>query len=243
MKCFILAAGYGKRMEELTVELPKPLLKVSGIPMLYYSLFFAYSFGIKDFIINTHYHSSKIHRELKKFPFLNIHFSDEPTILGTGGGLRKGIEGLVKPEETILLLNPDTLCFPNKSFTLSETFPGDILLYLQERPEKETNTGLLLEDNHISFATSNQAKQYTYIGVSLVKAKIIYDSIPFGVPYDLSELFKTLSVKKKLDGERFNGKVYDCGDKEKYLNVPEEEIAETLHHLNFTEFSKQIIIF
>jgi N-acetyl-alpha-D-muramate 1-phosphate uridylyltransferase len=243
MKCFILAAGYGKRMGELTLDIPKPLLKVAGIPMLDYSLFFAYSLGITEFIINTHYYSSKIHNELQKFPFLNIHFSDEPTILGTGGGLRKGIEGFVEPEETILLLNPDTICFPNSKFILPETLSGDIFLYLKEKPAGATHTGLILDNTNVFFASSQEENQYTYIGVSLVKAKVIYDSIPLGVFYDLSDLFKTLSVKRNLAGGVFEGTVYDCGEKEKYLSLPADEIKETLHRLNFTEFSKQIIIF
>jgi dTDP-glucose pyrophosphorylase len=53
MKAVILAAGRGTRMKELTHELPKPMLRVQGKPILERILIGLRSTGIRDFCIVT----------------------------------------------------------------------------------------------------------------------------------------------------------------------------------------------
>ena len=51
----ILAAGYGKRMKDLTNKIPKPLLKVNNTTLLSNTIDLFDSVGCTRFIINTHY--------------------------------------------------------------------------------------------------------------------------------------------------------------------------------------------
>jgi MurNAc alpha-1-phosphate uridylyltransferase len=91
MKGMIFAAGFGTRLGELTKQAPKCLVKLSnGITMLEHVILRFKAAGVKEIIINTHYLADQIKDfiELKKFP-LDIQFSHEDTILGTGGGLKK----------------------------------------------------------------------------------------------------------------------------------------------------------
>jgi dTDP-glucose pyrophosphorylase len=53
MKAIILAAGKGTRMRELTNELPKPMLKVQGRPILEHIIAGVVSAGIRDIFIVT----------------------------------------------------------------------------------------------------------------------------------------------------------------------------------------------
>src|ERR1043165_5964331 len=53
MKAVILAAGKGTRMKELTAELPKPMLKVQGMPILEHILTGLKSAGIREVFIVT----------------------------------------------------------------------------------------------------------------------------------------------------------------------------------------------
>ena len=53
MKAVILAAGKGTRMRELTNELPKPMLKVNGMPILGHILEGLVGNGIQDIFIVT----------------------------------------------------------------------------------------------------------------------------------------------------------------------------------------------
>src|ERR1041384_1298169 len=53
VKAVILAAGKGTRMKELTAELPKPMLKVQGRPILEHILLGLKSAGVREVFIVT----------------------------------------------------------------------------------------------------------------------------------------------------------------------------------------------
>jgi len=55
MKCVILAGGRGTRISDLTKEIPKPMIKISGRPMLYHIMKHYSNYGFKEFIIATGY--------------------------------------------------------------------------------------------------------------------------------------------------------------------------------------------
>ena len=88
MDVLILAAGLGTRMEDLTKDLPKPLLPVKGKPLIDYAFELIKSLQIENTFVNTHYHSDNIQSHIKK-NYENIRISLEPEILGTGGGIKK----------------------------------------------------------------------------------------------------------------------------------------------------------
>ena len=56
----ILCAGYGKRLNPLTLSKPKPLLKVKEVTILENCIKLIQSLGIKKIIINTFYLKEKI---------------------------------------------------------------------------------------------------------------------------------------------------------------------------------------
>src|SRR5204863_8807950 len=60
MKAIILAAGKGTRMRELTQELPKPMLKVHGKPILEHILEGLMAADIRDVAIITGYRAEAI---------------------------------------------------------------------------------------------------------------------------------------------------------------------------------------
>ena len=105
----ILCAGYGKRLQPITNDIPKPLLKIKNINLLDNTLKFVQSIGINKIKINTFYLSEQIKNfiEKKNYP-LNIDIiNDGEKILDTGGGIYNLIKN--EKEENFLTFNPDTL--------------------------------------------------------------------------------------------------------------------------------------
>lgn len=106
MKGFILAAGFGQRMLPITHTLPKPLLPMAGTPLIVYSIELLKQAGITDIIINVHHLAGVLMEALGDGQSLgvNITYSHETEILGTGGALKRMHEALT---ETFVVINSD----------------------------------------------------------------------------------------------------------------------------------------
>jgi dTDP-glucose pyrophosphorylase len=59
-KAVLLAAGRGTRMRELTADLPKPMIKVHGKPILLHIVEGLQAAGIKNFLVVVGYHSESV---------------------------------------------------------------------------------------------------------------------------------------------------------------------------------------
>jgi NDP-sugar pyrophosphorylase family protein len=89
MKAMILAAGLGTRLHPLSYEIPKPVVPVLGRPLCTWSMAFLARSGVRSFVLNLHQHPRMIQQAVldwagKRTP---VHFTIEPEILGTGGGI------------------------------------------------------------------------------------------------------------------------------------------------------------
>ena len=105
----ILCAGYGKRLNPLTLKEPKPLLKINKTTLLENCIDLIKLLGIKKIIINTFYLKEQIEDfiRLKNFD-LDIKIVDDgKKILNTGGGVLNMMNS--SDELDFLILNPDTV--------------------------------------------------------------------------------------------------------------------------------------
>ena len=105
----VLCAGYGKRLNPLTLELPKPLLKLNNITLLEKTFNLIKSLGIKKVKLNTFYLKEKIKNFINDLNLdLDIEIiEDGNQILNTGGGILNMIKK--SNEENFIVFNPDTI--------------------------------------------------------------------------------------------------------------------------------------
>ena len=116
MKAVILAAGKGTRMRELTNELPKPMLRVQGKPILEHIVAGITAAGIRDIYIVTGFCADVIENHFgdgKKFG-ANISFGRQSVQDGTGKAPE--IAKLFVGDSPFLLTYGDILVVP-------ETYP------------------------------------------------------------------------------------------------------------------------
>ena len=109
MKAMVLAAGQGTRLRPVTDGRPKALVPVAGRPMIEYALLLLRHYGIREIIINLHHFGEQIEKYLgdgRKLG-LELSYSIERELLGTGGGLLKAKPFL--QDGTFIVINTDAL--------------------------------------------------------------------------------------------------------------------------------------
>lgn len=108
-KAVVLAAGKGTRMGALTQELPKPMLRVHGKPLLEHVLDHLAQAGIGACAIITGYYHEVIERHFAQYP-MRLEFIQQQVIDGTAGAakLARGFAG----DDPFLLTYGDIWCEP-----------------------------------------------------------------------------------------------------------------------------------
>lgn len=109
MKGIVLAAGYGTRLRPLSLKLPKPMFPVVNRPLIDFALQRLSNLQIEDVAVNLHYLPEPIREHLAIGSRFGQHitFSEEPQILGTGGGIKAVREWV--SNETFCVTNGDTI--------------------------------------------------------------------------------------------------------------------------------------
>lgn len=88
MKVVILAGGFGTRLSEYTKDIPKPMIKIGGLPMIVHIMNHYVKYGFKDFYVALGYKGSEIRKYFKKNKFKwNVRLIDTGRNTMTGGRL------------------------------------------------------------------------------------------------------------------------------------------------------------
>jgi N-acetyl-alpha-D-muramate 1-phosphate uridylyltransferase len=103
----VLAAGLGLRMRPLTETRPKPLIEVSGRPLIDHALDHLAAAGVDTAVVNVHWLGEQIVTHLAGRRRPRIVISREPELLETGGGIAKALPEL--GTEPFFVINSDML--------------------------------------------------------------------------------------------------------------------------------------
>lgn len=145
MKAMIFAAGLGTRLYPITLNMPKALVDVGGMPMLQQVLDKLPALDIKDVVVNVHHHAAMVMDFLNDYKSdLQIKVSDErEKLLDTGGGVVKALSWL--KGEDVLLHNADILTdVPLEKMVERHKVSGaDVTLLVGDR---QTSRYLLVDD-------------------------------------------------------------------------------------------------
>ena len=108
MKVVILAGGLGTRISEYTKDIPKPMIKIKGKPLIYFIMKHYASYGFKDFYVALGYKGNVIKKYFnKKFFDWNISLIETGQKTMTGGRLKRLTKYIGK--ETFMITYGDGL--------------------------------------------------------------------------------------------------------------------------------------
>jgi len=118
----LLAAGLGTRLQPLTDLRPKPIVPVANQPLAAFAMEHLAKSGVRTIVANTHPRPDEVESALKAScpRDVELRFSREATLLGTGGGLRKAHPSFDDPQASVIVMNGDTLFAPDLTHAYAE---------------------------------------------------------------------------------------------------------------------------
>ena len=220
----ILCAGYGRRLNPLTLVEPKPLLKVNEITLLENCINLIKSLGIKKIILNTFYLKEKIESfvGIKKFNLDITIINDGKKILNTGGGILNMMNS--SNDSDFLILNPDTVW--NQGYL--EKIKGMEDFYFTN----QIKNILLLVNKNLSF--DKKLKGDFNLLENVIKKDLQNDLIYTGCQIINKNLFSSYSVSNFSISEVW----YQLVKKNKLYGY---ESLENFYHLTNLEVYKELL--
>jgi len=220
---FILCAGFGKRLNPLTLDTPKPLIKLNNITVLETCINLIESLGIQQIIINTFYLRDQIHSFInnKKFRSKILIVEDGDKILDTGGGINNMLKHT--NEENVLIFNPDTIWKKNytneiiemEKLYFSNQLKNILLLVKKELSfDKNLSGDFDLIDNLI---IKNNDRKFIYTGCQIINKKLLSDYKDKN--FSISNVWNDLIKKKELYGFETTEKFYHLTDLETFKKL------------------------
>lgn len=222
----ILCAGFGKRLNPLTLNTPKPLLEINNLTLLENTINLIKNLGIKKIKLNTFYLKDKIKIFIKKKKF-NIDIEiieDGDEILGTGGGILNMIKTL--PESEFLVFNPDTvwessyiktinemikfyysnlnrntLMIVNKNLSFDKGLKGDFTLFNKNDSKIKNLLGKFCDNNYI------------FTGCQIINVRLFENFSTTPVKnFSMAKVWKNLMDSDGLFGFESKNKFYHVTD-------------------------------
>ena len=207
-KAFVLAAGRGVRMGELTESLPKPLIEVNGKALIDYNFDKLKEIGIKDAVVNVCYKGKMIEEHLAAQTDFKIVFSEEKEALETGGGIKNALH--LMGDEAFFVMNSDTLwidCgFKPAMRQMLDEWNGekyDILLLLHPMDKIFGDNGKGIGNYRLDSQGRPQRNvkkengfPYWFTGVSIVHPRV-FENSPEG-KFSLRDLFDKAEKNGRL---------------------------------------------
>ena len=220
---FILCAGFGKRLNPLTLDTPKPLIKLNNITVLETCINLIESLGIQQIIINTFYLRDQIHSFInnKKFRSKILIVEDGDKILDTGGGINNMLKHT--NEENVLIFNPDTIWKKNytneiiemEKLYFSNQLKNILLLVKKELSfDKNLSGDFDLIDNLI---IKNNDRKFIYTGCQIINKKLLSDYKDKN--FSISNVWNDLIKKKELYGFETTKEFYHLTDLETFKKL------------------------
>jgi N-acetyl-alpha-D-muramate 1-phosphate uridylyltransferase len=199
----ILCAGFGKRLNPITLDIPKPLLKLNNLTLLDQCIKLIIDLGVKKIFINTFYLKEKFYEFFKNHNY-NIDIEvieDGGIILDTGGGILNLINQC--NDENFLVFNSDTIWSKkyveeiNKmtDFYFSQKIKNLLLLANKDLSfDKDMKGDFDLQN----FLVNKKNKNYIYIGCQILNRSIMKNENVTN--FSISKIWNNLIKNNELYG-------------------------------------------
>ena len=215
MQSLILAWGLTPRLKPITGNIPKGMLPINVKPFVEYQIELLRKNHITNIVLCIGYKGEMIENYFNDGSSfgVNISYSREKSLLGTGGAIRNAFELL--HEKFIILygdayLNVDYQKIINHMENLLSLA---LLVVYKNEGSFDTSNVRFLDDKFIFYDKDNPSDDMQYIdyGMSILSKSIVDEFIPFNTVYDLADCYNQLSKNHQLAGLEVFERFYEIG--------------------------------
>lgn len=215
----ILAAGRGERMRPLTDNCPKPLLCVTGKPLIVWHLERLAKAGYRDVVINHAHLGEQIEALLGDGDAWGVRISyspEPPGALETAGGIAQALSLL--GEEPFLVINGDIFCDWNPA---QASLADDALahLVLVPNPEHHPEGDFVLDGTKVG--AGGTAPRLTFSGIGIYRPAL-FAGIAAGQVAKLAPLLREAMARGQVSGELHRGRWTDVGTPQRLAELDTE---------------------
>lgn len=211
----LLAGGLATRMRPLTEKISKSMLEVAGEPFIAHQLRLLAREHITSVVICAGYLSEQILDYVKDGSQFGVHVQysiDWPTLLGTGGVIKKALPMLGK--EFFVMYGDSYLDIPfapvYESFSKSRK---QGLMTVLHNENQWDSSNVVLRDGAIKvYDKKNKVPDMDYIdyGLAVLKAEVFAHKLE-NTPFDLTEIYGELVDRGELSGYVVTRRFYEIG--------------------------------
>jgi NDP-sugar pyrophosphorylase family protein len=211
----ILAGGLATRLRPITEKIPKALVDVAGEPFVFRQLRYLQEQGIRHVVICVGYLGEMVQDavgEGSQFGIDVAYSTDGEVLLGTGGALKRALPLL---GEHFFVLYGDS--FLPVDFAPIETAfrvsgKKALMTVLKNGDQWDKSNVLFRDGNLVEYNKRNPRPEMEFIDYGLgVLASGALDARPEGEPFDLADLYHTLSLEQQLAGYQVYQRFYEIG--------------------------------
>lgn len=208
----VLAAGLGLRMRPLGGDLPKPLVRFKGKPLIDHALDRLTEAGVARAVVNVHHRADRLTSHLAGRTRPEVIISDErEALLDTGGGIVKAL-GIIGPDP-FLIHNADSVWIEGVGLNIARLADAwdnrrmDALLLValgasslgyQGRGDFAMSPEGILRRRH-----EREVVPFVFTGVSLAHPRL-FDGAPAG-PFSLNAVWDRAIARDRVFGMRHDG--------------------------------------
>lgn len=203
----ILAGGRGERLRPLTDDIPKPMVEISGKPLLWHQIEALRKSGITEVVICASYLADKIKEYFgsgKDFG-VNIHYPKEPKQLGSGVAV-KNAEKFLRGAKKLLIMNGDKMIGDGFDFFDIIKFDaeknGFCTILARETDHPEDSDIIMLDGagRVVKFLGRGQREQKISNSGAILASPALLQYIPEGTSNIEKDVIFTLLGKKDIYG-------------------------------------------
>jgi len=211
----ILAGGLATRLRPLTEVIPKALVDVAGKPFIVRQLAYLRKQGISHVVLCIGYLGNMVQDVVgsgESFGLKVSYSEDGPTLLGTGGALRKATSYL---SDEFFVLYGDS--FLPVNFSAVQTAhqlkkQPALMTVIKNQDQWDKSNVLFVEGQLIEYNKRTPRAEMTYIdyGLGVVTATLL-EQYPIGQSFDLAEMYQDLSLRGQLASLEVYERFYEIG--------------------------------